>query len=63
MDRAVKVTLAIAAFLALLPGTAAAQEGQITGVVKDPAGLVMPGVLVEVTSPALIEKVRFGHHR
>jgi hypothetical protein len=58
MQRAVKVTLAICAFLVLLPGTAFAQDGQIAGVVRDPSGLVMPGVLVEVTSPALIEKVR-----
>ena len=58
MQRAVKVTLAISAFLVLLPGIAFAQDGQIAGVVRDPAGLVMPGVLVEVTSPALIEKVR-----
>ena len=35
----------------------------MTGVVKDPAGLVMPGVLVEARSPALIEKVRWRHHR
>ena len=58
MRRAVKLTFAIAAFLVLLPGAAFAQDGQIAGVVRDPAGLVMPGVLVEVTSPALIEKVR-----
>ena len=58
MRRAVKLTLAISAFLVLLPGIAFAQEGQITGVVRDTAGLVMPGVLVEVTSPALIEKAR-----
>ena len=58
MQRAVKVTLAISAFLVLLPGIAFAQEGQIAGVVRDTAGLVMPGVLVEVTSPALIEKAR-----
>src|SRR6187431_1206941 len=58
MRRAVKLTFAISTFLLLLPGIASAQEGQITGVVRDSAGLVMPGVLVEVTSPALIEKAR-----
>jgi hypothetical protein len=30
----------------------------MAGVVKDPSGAVLPGVTVEVTSPALIEKVR-----
>ena len=42
----------------LLPAAAFAQEGQIAGTVRDTSGAVMPGVLVEVTSPALIEKVR-----
>jgi hypothetical protein len=42
----------------LLPSTAFAQEGQITGTVRDAQMAVMPGVTVEVTSPALIEKVR-----
>src|SRR5437867_5938543 len=32
--------------------------GTIAGVVKDPSGAVLPGVTVEVTSPALIEKMR-----
>ena len=54
----VRLTSAIAAFLILLPAAALAQDGQIAGVVRDSSGLVMPGVLVEVTSPALIEKVR-----
>jgi hypothetical protein len=49
---------AIAAILILLPAAAFAQEGQIAGIVRDPSDAVMPGVLVEVTSPALIEKVR-----
>jgi hypothetical protein len=30
----------------------------IAGTVKDPSGAVLPGVVVEATSPALIEKVR-----
>jgi hypothetical protein len=42
----------------LLPSTAYAQEGQITGTVRDAQMAVMPGVTVEATSPALIEKVR-----
>jgi len=35
-----------------------AQEGSITGTVRDSGGGVLPGVAVEVASPALIEKVR-----
>ena len=40
----------------LLPSTVLAQSG-ISGVVKDPTGAVLPGVTVEASSPALIEKV------
>src|SRR5262245_3473526 len=32
--------------------------GSITGIVKDTTGAVLPGVTVEASSPALIEKVR-----
>jgi hypothetical protein len=49
--------LAAVLFLALAPHLASAQA-TITGVVKDPSGAVLPGVTVEATSPALIEKVR-----
>jgi hypothetical protein len=52
------VCLAVAAAIALLPAAAFAQEGTIAGTVRDSSGAVMPGVTVEVTSPALIEKVR-----
>jgi len=48
----------VAALVVLLPTSAYAQEGQITGTVRDAQMAVMPGVTVEVTSPALIEKVR-----
>ena len=41
----------------LLPSAASAQS-QITGVVTDPSGAVLPGVTVEAASPALIEKMR-----
>jgi hypothetical protein len=34
------------------------QSGSIAGVVKDSSGAVLPGVTVEVASPALIEKTR-----
>ena len=44
-------------FLLLMPGTALAQSA-IAGVVKDTTGAVLPGVTVEASSPALIEKVR-----
>src|SRR3954467_2175012 len=44
-----------AAFLA--PADADAQVA-IAGVVRDGSGAVMPGVTVEASSPALIEKVR-----
>jgi hypothetical protein len=36
------------------------QSASIAGVVKDTTGAVLPGVTVEVSSPALIEKVRIG---
>ena len=58
MRGVVRVCLAVAAVLALLPAAAFAQEGTIAGTVRDSSGAVMPGVTVEVTSPALIEKVR-----
>jgi carboxypeptidase family protein/TonB-dependent receptor-like protein len=43
--------------LILLPSIAAAQS-TIAGVVRDPSGGVLPGVTVEASSPALIEKTR-----
>ena len=42
----------------LAPSLAHAQVGAIAGIVRDGSGAVMPGVTVEVTSPAMIEKVR-----
>jgi hypothetical protein len=41
-----------------IPGAAYAQVGNIAGTVRDSSGSALPGVTVEVTSPALIEKVR-----
>src|SRR6187431_2066058 len=42
-----------------LPSAAVAQVlGTVAGNVKDASGAVLPGVTVEVSSPALIEKVR-----
>ena len=43
------------ALLSMLPATAAAQS-VIAGVVKDGTGAVLPGVTVEASSSALIEK-------
>ena len=53
-------SVGVLAFLLLLPVSAWAQgeTGTIAGVVKDTMGAVMPGVTVEASSPALIEKVR-----
>jgi carboxypeptidase family protein len=51
-----KVILAFG-FVLLLPVVASAQA-TISGVVKDASGAVLPGVTVEASSPALIEKVR-----
>src|SRR5687767_15204042 len=48
--------LVMSAFL-LLPALASAQSS-IVGVVRDASGAVLPGVTVEASSPALIEKVR-----
>ena len=58
MKRAVKAILVSVALLMLPPQTAFAQQGQIAGTVRDASDAVMPGVIVEVTSPALIEKLR-----
>jgi carboxypeptidase family protein len=57
MPRAFQAVVTVAV-LALMAGSAFAQQGQIAGTVRDTSNAVIPGVLVEVTSPALIEKVR-----
>ena len=51
------ITCAVAALVCLLPLAASAQSA-FTGVVKDTSGAVLPGVTVEASSPALIEKSR-----
>ncbi len=56
MMRCVRV-LPFLAGVVLLPAAVFAQA-TITGVVKDASGAVLPGVTVEASSPALIEKVR-----
>jgi hypothetical protein len=50
-------TLTVLAWILLLPTTALAQA-VIAGTVRDTSGAVLPGVSLEATSPALIEKVR-----
>jgi hypothetical protein len=47
-----------ALLVVLVPGIAAAQQGTISGTITDTTGGVLPGVTVEASSPALIEKVR-----
>src|SRR4029453_8338416 len=58
MRRASKVVLFLTAAL-LLPAVAFSQ-GTLTGTVRDESSAVLPGVTVEASSPALIEKVRAG---
>ena len=43
--------------IVILPSVAHAQ-GSIAGIVKDASGAVLPGVIAEASSPALIEKTR-----
>jgi hypothetical protein len=59
MLRRVFANLAAAAAFALLSmPTPASAQSSITGLVKDATAGVLPGVTIEVASPALIEKVR-----
>jgi hypothetical protein len=57
--RMIRVFAALS-LLAVFPVATAAQQigGAIAGVVRDTSGAVVPGVTVEVSSPALIEKSR-----
>jgi len=57
MRMSARIILA-AVCVALSPIAAAAQTSTIAGTVRDTSGAILPGVTVEVTSPALIEKVR-----
>ena len=47
-----------ALWLALCPAWAFAQTGTIAGIARDTSGAVLPGVIVEASSPALIERVK-----
>jgi hypothetical protein len=55
--RLLRLTLGVALALLVMSSLAHAQA-TITGVVKDTSGAVLPGVVVEASSPALIEKTR-----
>src|SRR5262249_38198102 len=58
MGPRIVVTLGVTlACVVAMPALAAAQTG-IAGTVRDTSGAVIPGVTVEASSPALIEKVR-----
>ena len=55
----IRVALPIAGMFLLLSATASAQpDSGLAGAAIDESGLVLPGVTVEATSPALIEGVR-----
>jgi hypothetical protein len=58
MNRALAMFAGAFLCLALLPAAALAQQATIAGVAKDTSGAVLPGVTVEIASPALIEKTR-----
>ena len=60
MVKQVAFAVVVMSSLLLGPVGAAAQgaAGGIAGVVKDTSGAVMPGVTVEASSPALIEKIQ-----
>ncbi|HEY3159394.1 MAG TPA: carboxypeptidase regulatory-like domain-containing protein [Vicinamibacterales bacterium] len=60
MDRPKYPALVVVCSLLLTVSTAWAQgsNGAIAGVVKDASGAVLPGVTIEASSPALIERVR-----
>src|SRR5689334_19018979 len=57
MNRLIRLGCLLFVGLFLAPAAALAQAS-ITGVVRDTSGAVLPGVTVEASSPALIEKVR-----
>ena len=52
------IALAILGFIGVPAPSAGQALGAIAGAVKDASGAVLPGVMVEAGSPALIEKVR-----
>src|SRR5262245_19505529 len=65
----VRLLVVVVSSLVVAEPSSAQVLGSIAGVVRDPSGAVLPGVSVEASSPALIEKVRSvatdgtGHYR
>ena len=57
MNRCIRTAFILLAALIAVQGAAYAQAS-IAGVVRDTSGAVLPGVTVEASSPALIEKTR-----
>jgi hypothetical protein len=55
--RAIAAIFGVLLFVLLLPAAARAQSG-IAGIVRDSSGGVLPGVAVDATSDALIERTR-----
>jgi hypothetical protein len=55
--RRIRLSLLVLSCTCVAPAGAWAQAS-IAGVVRDTSGAVLPGVTVEASSPALIEKVR-----
>src|SRR5262252_7190602 len=55
--RTIARTVMLAVVAGILPSAAWAQVA-LAGTVKDASGAVLPGVTVEASSPALIEKTR-----
>ena len=53
----------LVALMMFLAGRPALAQSAIAGVVKDTTGAVLPGVTVEASSPALIEKVKTARHQ
>ena len=60
MQSALASRIGVVLVFLLVPVVAWAQTSSITGTVRDPSGAVLPGVTVEASSSALIEKARIG---
>src|SRR5713226_1724719 len=58
LKRILRIGTQVSIVLWLFPVITSAQTGTIAGNVKDTSDAVMPGVTVEASSPALIERVR-----
>lgn len=56
--RRVVLSAAILFVAVFMASRAASAQASIAGVVRDGSGAVLPGVIVEASSPALIEKTR-----